>query len=118
MVNLRRKHKLVQAERRGNQRIELHLPVVILGIKEKAQIIDFSIDGFYIEMDRPWLLDIGRHIHLAIKLPSEKSVIKIRAQVIYSDLNGIGCQFTNQTQRLSGILGKCFDIFNATLPIE
>ena len=46
MVNLRRKHIDVTKERRNKTRIEFHLPVVILGVDDKAQIIDFSPEGF------------------------------------------------------------------------
>ena len=59
MVNLRRKHIEVTTERRNKTRIEFQLPVVILGIDDKAQIIDFSPEGFHIELGTNVTLEIG-----------------------------------------------------------
>lgn len=117
MVNLRRKHISVKAERRNNTRIEFHLPVVILGVDTKAQIVDFSLDGFHIALGKKTTLAIGRHINLALRLPSEKNVLKIKAKVVYKDEKGIGCRFIDQTPQLQDVLERCFNIFNATLPI-
>lgn len=117
MVNLRRKHITVSQERRSKTRIEFHLPVVILGVDEKAQIIDFSPDGFHIALGSKASLGIGRQINLALRFPSEKTVIKIKAKIVYKDETGIGCQFVELTPQLVDMLNRCFNIFNATLPI-
>ena len=117
MVNLRRKHIEVTTERRNKTRIEFQLPVVILGIDDKAQIIDFSPEGFHIELGTNVTLEIGRQINLALRFPSEKKVLKIKAKVVYKDKKGIGCRFVDLTPQLSDTLDRCFNIFNATLPI-
>lgn len=118
MVKLRRQYKNVPSERRRNQRIEFHYPVVILGIDENAQILDFSTDGFYIELKSKKELSIGRHINLALRLPTDSDVLKLRARVAYKDASGIGCQLVDTSPKLYASLERCFNIFNATLPIE
>lgn len=118
MVNLRRKHVKVKSERRSNDRIEFHYPIVILGIDEKAQILDFSPEGFFIEMHNKINLPIGRHINLALKLPTEKEVLRLRAKIAYKDKNGIGCQLVDTTIKLYASLERCFNIINSTLPLE
>lgn len=118
MVNLRRKHVKVKSERRNNDRIEFHYPIVILGIDEKAQILDFSPEGFFIEMHTKANLPIGRHVNLALKLPTEKEVLRLRAKITYKDKNGIGCQLVDTTVKLYESLERCFNIINATLPLE
>jgi hypothetical protein len=118
MVNLRRQFIKVASERRNNERIEFHYPVVILGIDDKAQILDFSLEGFYVELSADKDLTVGRSINLALKLPNEKSVLNIRARVAYKDQRGIGCQLVNTTPHIYASLERCFNIFNATLPME
>ena len=118
MVKLKRQYKEVSAERRNNNRIEFHYPIVILGIDEKAQILDFSPDGFYIETATKIDLPIGRHVNLALKLPTEKEVLRIRARIAYKDDNGVGCHLVETTPKLYQSLERCFNIFNATLPLE
>lgn len=118
MVNLRRQYIKVKSERRNSDRIEFHYPVVILGIDEKAQILDFSPEGFFIEMHTGKKLEVGRHVNLALKLPSEKEVLRLRAKIAYRDKNGIGCQLVDTTVQLYESLERCFDIINSTLPLE
>ena len=118
MVNLRRQFKAVDNERRSNKRIEFHYPVVILGVDEKAQILDFSPEGFYIELSDTKALDVGRSINLALKLPTEKRVLNIRARVTHIDKTGIGCQLINTTPDVYESLERCFNIFTATLPLD
>ncbi|MGD9365102.1 MAG: PilZ domain-containing protein [Desulfobacteraceae bacterium] len=118
MVKLRRQYIDVTTDRRTSQRIEFHYPIVILGIDENAQILDFSPDGFYVELSSKRDLAIGRRLNLALRLPTEQDVLKIRARVAYKDAAGIGCQLVDTTPKLYASLERCFNIFNATLPIE
>ena len=118
MVKLRRQFVEVDNDRRNNQRIEFHYPVVILGIDEKAQILDFSPEGFHIELSSDQRLAVGRNINLALKLPDEKSVLNIRAKVTYQDNSGIGCKLVDGTPRIYDALERCFNIINSTLPLE
>lgn len=118
MVNLRRKHIEVGSDRRKSIRIEFHFPIVILGIDDTAQILDFSLDGFHIEISAGKELIIGQNINLALKLPMEKDSVRIRAKVVYKDNKGIGCRFIDLTQSMYEKLERCFNVFNSTLPIE
>lgn len=118
MVKLRRQYTRVTPDRRANQRIEFHYPIVILGIDEKAQILDFSPDGFYVELSSKTDLAVGRRLNLALRLPTEQDVLKMRARVAYQDGVGIGCQLVDTTPKHYDSLERCFNIFNATLPIE
>lgn len=118
MVKLKRQFIEVANDRRRNQRIEFHYPIVILGIDENAQILDFSPEGFHIELSADRKLAIGRSVNLALKLPTEESVLNIRAKVTYADKNGIGCRLVDTTPHIFESLERCFNIFNATLPLE
>ena len=118
MVKLKRQHLKVKSERRNNDRVEFHYPIVILGIDEKAEILDFSPEGFYIEMQAKVDLPIGRHVNLALKLPTEKDVLRLRAKIAYKDKIGIGVKLVDTTPQLYETLERCFNIINATLPIE
>lgn len=118
MVNLRRQYLSVESDRRYSNRIEFHYPIVILGFNEKAKILDFSPDGFYIETRIQNKLAVGRQINLALKLPIDKEVLRLRAKVAYKDNNGIGVQVVDLTQKLYLALERCFNIFNSTLPID
>ena len=118
MVNLRRQYIQVTDERRKDMRIEFHFPVVILGIDDRAQIIDFSLNGFHIEMQSEITLTVGQIIKLALRLPTEKATLKIRAKVAYRDRKGIGCRFVDLGPSYQEKLERCFNVFNSTLPIE
>jgi hypothetical protein len=117
MVNFKRQHIKVKSNRRNNDRIEFHYPIVILGIDEEARILDFSPEGLYIEMHSKKKLTIGRHVNLALKLPTEKEVLRLRAKIAYKDKNGIGCQLVDTTANIYESLERCFNIINATLPL-
>ena len=118
MVYLKRKHIEVKVDRRKSTRIEFHFPIVILGIDDSAQIVDFSLDGFYIEISTEKKLTIGQLINIALKLPIEKDSLRLKAQVIYNDKLGIGCRFVDLSSSSFEKLERTFDVFNATLPIE
>ena len=81
MVNFKRQHIDVSSERRRTHRIEFHYPVVVLGVDDKARILDFSPNGFYIEMTAKDKPSVGRYINLALKLPTERRVLKIKTRV-------------------------------------
>jgi hypothetical protein len=118
MVFLKRRHVEVNADRRKNTRIEFHIPVVILGIDAEAQIVDFSLDGFHIELAAKDKLSIGQQINLALRLPTERDPLRIKAKVMYIDGKGVGCRFCEISPPLLEKLERCFNVFNATLPID
>jgi hypothetical protein len=118
MVLLKRQYIDVDANRRRNTRIEFHIPVVILGVDAEAQIVDFSLDGFHIELTSDLELAVGQQIYLALRLPTERDPLRIKAKIVYIDGKGIGCRFTEATPPMIEKLDRCFNVFNATLPIE
>ena len=118
MVLFKRRHIEVDADRRRNTRIEFHIPVVILGIDAEAQIVDFSLEGFHIELTSDLELAVGQQIYLALRLPTEKDPLRIKAKIVYIDGKGIGCRFTEIAPPLLAKLERCFNVFTSTLPIE
>jgi hypothetical protein len=118
MVFFKRRHIEVDDDRRKNTRIEFHMPVVILGIDAEAQIVDFSLEGFHIELTSSLELAIGQQVYLALRLPTERDPLRIKAKIVYVDDKGIGCRFTDIAPPLLDKLERCFNVFNATLPID
>lgn len=118
MVNFRRQFKPVSKERRSDMRIEFHYPVELIGIDKNAQILDFSLNGFHIEMQAENTLVIGQVIKLALQLPTERNAFRIRAKVVYKDKNGLGCRFVDLGPSYQEKIEHCFNVFNATLPID
>ena len=72
MLNLQRKFVDMNADAREYPRIEFHFPVAILGIDAEAKIIDFSLNGFYIETDSVTRITPCKKINLALRLPGER----------------------------------------------
>ncbi len=118
MVNFKRKHIPVNDDRRMDTRIEFHYPVAILGIDEEAQILEFSVNGFHIEIQAANSLVIGQVIKIALRLPTDSETLRIRAKVVYKDKSGIGCRFVDLGPAHQEKLEHCFNVFNSTLPIE
>jgi hypothetical protein len=118
MVLLKRRYIEVNADRRKNTRIEFHIPVVILGIDAEAQIVDFGLEGFHIELTSNLELAVGQHLYLALRLPTESDPLRIKAKIVYVEDKGIGCRFTDVAAPLLEKLERCFNVFNATLPID
>jgi hypothetical protein len=118
MVTFRRKFVAVPSDRRRHTRIEFHFPVVILGVDDQAQILDFSLDGFYIELRSGKQLNIGQLINLALRLPIEREPLRLKAKIVYKDSQGIGCRFMDLTPPVFERLERCFNVFTATLPVD
>lgn len=117
MLDLRRKHIETNSDLREDPRIEFHLPATIIGIDAKANIVDFSLGGFYIETDAPKIPQRGQRLNIALKLPNESSGITIKAEVVYQTNKGFGCKLFEPTPDAIQILERCFNIFSGTLPI-
>lgn len=117
MLDLRRKYIQTRAELRENPRIELHLPVTIIGVDTEAHVIDFSLGGFYIETDASKMFNTGQKVKIALKLPCERNGIAVKAEVVYRSSNGFGCKFYDLLPETRQALERCFNIFSETLPI-
>lgn len=118
MLNLQRKHIGMDTELRVYPRIEFHYPVAIIGIDANAQIIDFSLNGFYVETDQVDEIKMDQKINLALKLSDEKILITVKAKVVHRDESGFGCKFWNPNPEVTEALERCFDLYAGMLPIE
>jgi hypothetical protein len=112
------KGTLDHKERRTRPRIAFHLPVSIMGLNEEAHVLDFSVDGFFIQMDNPRQLKEGQQVRLALRFPHEKNSTVIKAKVIRTQINGFGCQVIDKDPLVIEMLEQSFDLFSVTLPIE
>lgn len=117
MLELKRKHVETNSDLREDPRIEFHLPATIIGIEAKANIVDFSLGGFYIETDAPNLPEKGQRLNIALKLPSETTGITVKAEVVYQTSSGFGCKLCDPAPDTLRALERCFDIFSSTLPV-
>jgi len=106
------------SDRRKNPRISFYVPVSVMGFNEKAQIINFSLNGFFVQMDLKGELKEGQLVRLALRFPHEKTSTVIKAKVVRTRGNGFGCQFVDLEPSIIELLETNFDIFSATLPIE
>jgi len=117
MLNLRRKHIDTKKDLREDPRIEFHLPATIIGIDAEAFIIDFSLGGFYIETDSHQSPKVGHKVNIALRLPTERNSITVKAEIVYQKDKGFGCKLSSPTPEVLGVLERCFDIFSGTLPV-
>ncbi len=118
MLNLKRNMASVNAEYRLDPRIEFHYPVVLIGFDVDAHIIDFSLGGFYIQVDSPAHIIKDQKIKLFLKFPEENVGITVKAKVVHQDKNGFGCRLYDVPPKASSILSRYFDMFTGMLPIE
>ena len=118
MIKFRRNSIKVDSELRTNSRIEFHHPVVILGIDNKARILDFSLGGFYIETDQIAKIKNDQRLNLALKLPDEKAYMALKAKVVHKEDNGFGCMILSQSHEETEALKECFALFSGMLPID
>jgi hypothetical protein len=114
MNHITRNHQ----ERRNKDRIAFHLPVSIIGLNEKAQIVDFSLNGFFVRMESTSDLKVGQQVRLALRFPHEKNSTVIKAKIVRTEKNGFGCHFVDLDPLVLDLLEKNFVIFSATLPID
>ena len=105
-------------DRRKFARIAFHLPVTIIGHNEDAQIIDFSINGFFIKINAVEAFREGQQIRLAVKFPHDKASTIIKSEIVRVEPAGFGCEFKELSPSTSKLLEMNFDIFRSTLPIE
>ena len=83
-----------------------------------VKIINQSDDGFYIETELSSMPKTGQKVKIALRLPSERNVITLKAQVVYENSEGFGCKLCDPTPETLGILERCFDIFSGTLAVS
>ncbi len=118
MVNFHRQSIQVPEDLRRYPRIEFHIPVRVMGMNEDAQIIDFSLNGFYIQIESTASLNEGQLVHLAVKFPGESQSSIIKVKIMRLESQGFGCQFVDLDSRLREMLHINFELFKDTFPIE
>jgi len=117
MSTVNDKFKQGHPDRRKTPRIAFHIPISVMGMNETAQVVDFSLNGFFIQMDAAGHVQEGQQVRLALRFPHEKASTILKAKVVRTEKNGFGCQFVDLSPSLMDLLEKNFDIFSATLPI-
>ena len=106
-------------DKRGNARIDFHLPVKIKGHQGLKKIKDFSLSGLFIfiEMQDRSQFKQGDEIDLVMVLPHEKNPIEPKARVAHVTGEGIGVEFVDLSPQHAMALEYCFRIFKDTMPL-
>jgi hypothetical protein len=87
------KHREAEKEKRLSPRIEFHLDVVVRGLKGIQQISNFSTGGVFIRNEPTSSFKRGDKIELVTRLPLEKRIMLIKAQVVHVTSTGMGVSF-------------------------
>lgn len=117
MLNLRRNHIHSGPDARKDPRIEFHFPATIIGLDTKAELIDLSLGGFFIESRIVDALKTGQRLNIALKLPDEVNGITAKTEVVYLTKIGFGCKLCRPTPKVLQTLERCFAVFSGTLPV-
>jgi len=118
MVKFQRNHLPVNKDYRRQPRIEFQLPVSIIGFEVQASILDFSLEGFYIQVECAADFNEGQSLRLALRFPSERILSMIKVKVARIDAHGIGCEFIDLEPATKELVDRNFEIFSCTLPIQ
>ncbi|MBI5894604.1 MAG: PilZ domain-containing protein [Desulfobacterales bacterium] len=118
MVKFQRNYLPVDEDFRRQPRIEFQLPVSIIGFEVQAYILDFSLEGFYIQVDRAADFNEGQSLRLALRFPAERNLSMIKVRVARIDTHGIGCEFIDLEPTMKELIDRNFEIFSSTLPIQ
>jgi hypothetical protein len=118
MVKSQISYAPVDVECRQQPRIEFYLPVSIVGMNVQASIADFSLCGFYIQLDSTDYFSKNQSLRLILRLPGEKASTMIKVKVVRIEKQGIGCEFIDLDAKTKKLLETNFEIFRWTLPIR
>jgi len=106
-----------EKEKRLAPRIEVHLDVVVRGLKGIKQVSNFSIGGLFIQNEPSSSFKRGDKIELITRLPLEKRIMLIKAQVAHVTRKGMGVQFLDVHGPCAQAIQSNFDVFRATIPL-
>jgi PilZ domain len=106
-----------EKEKRLAPRIEFHLDVVVRGLKGVKQVSNFSTGGVYIQNEHSSSFKRGDKIELVTRLPLEKRIMLIKAQVAHVSGKGMGVQFMDVHGPCAQAIQSNFDVFRATIPL-
>lgn len=108
--------ELVREERRRHARIDLSLPIQVLGHEGSHVIKNFSPLGLLVQTEAASHLRPGDEIDLMIKLPLEKTAIQVSPRIAHVTSNAIGVALVNLIPQDAMALEHCFHIFKHTIP--
>jgi hypothetical protein len=111
------KSKESEKEKRLAPRIQFHLDVVVRGLKGVKQVSNFSTGGVFIHNEPSSSLKRGDKIALVARLPLEKRIMLIKAQVAHVTSKGMGVQFLDVHGPCAQAIQSNFEVFRATVPL-
>ena len=106
-----------QKEKRLAPRIQFHLDVVVRGLKGVKQVNNFSTGGVFIQNEPSSSFKRGDKIELVTRLPLEKRIMLIKAQVAHVTSKGMGVQFLDVHGPCAQAIRSNFEVFRATVPL-
>ena len=111
------KSTVSEKEKRLAPRIQFHLDVVVRGLKGVKQVSNFSTGGVFIQNEPSSSFKRGDKIELVTRLPLEKRIMLIKAQVAHVTSKGMGVQFLDVHGPCAQAIQSNFDVFRATIPL-
>jgi DNA-directed RNA polymerase subunit M/transcription elongation factor TFIIS len=118
MLDIRSALKKVNQDQRRHARLELHCNAVVRGLNGIFRVTDISLSGVFIEPEEPVIVKIGRITDINIKLPIQKTVIRVKVKFVYRNRRGIGCEFVSLSPSIRENIKRCISEFSHTLPIR
>jgi hypothetical protein len=106
-----------EKEKRLAPRIEFQLDVVVRGLKGVKQVCNFSTGGVFIQDEHSSSFKRGDKIELVTRLPLEKRIMLIKAQVAHVTSKGMGVQFLDVHGPCAQAIQSNFEVFRATVPL-
>jgi Tfp pilus assembly protein PilZ len=104
-----------EKEKRLAPRIQFHLDVVVRGLKGVKQVSNFSTGGVFIQNEPSSSFKRGDKIELVTRLPLEKRIMLIKAQVAHVTTKGMGVQFLDVHGPCAQAIQSNFEVFKATI---
>jgi len=111
------KSTVSEKEKRLAPRIQFHLDVVVRGLKGVKQVSNFSTGGVFIQNEPSSSFKRGDKIELVTRLPLEKRIMLIKAQVAHVTSKGMGVQFLDVHGPCAQAIQSNFEVFRATVPL-
>jgi hypothetical protein len=106
-----------EKEKRLAPRIEFQLDIVVRGLKGVKQVSNFSTGGAFIRNEPSSSFKRGDKIELVTRLPLEKRIMLIKAQVAHVTSKGMGVQFLDVHGPCAQAIQSNFEVFRATVPL-
>ncbi|MCU0595313.1 MAG: PilZ domain-containing protein [Desulfobacterota bacterium] len=104
-------------EKRLAPRIEFYLDVVVRGLEGVKRVSNFSTGGVFIETEPSSTFKRGDQIELVTRLPLEKRIMLVKAQVAHVSRKGMGVQFLDVHGPCAQAIQSNFEVFRATVPL-